>query len=65
MNTTAKGRAFWTPRQKLAHWWWGLSEKERQAIRRQVLRRAQTDPVFSTQCRRLLEQADRGEVSDG
>ena len=45
-----------TPLQKLAVWWWGLEEREREAIRNQFMERVRTDPVFYMQVRRLLEK---------
>jgi hypothetical protein len=43
-----------TSRQELAVWWWGLTEPERAAIRRQFIEKLDTDPVFLSQVRKLL-----------
>ena len=59
MNTN---RLLMTPREKLALWWWGLPEKERAAIREQVVRRFHTDPVFHTQVRKA--QRDEQDAID-
>lgn len=50
-----------TPRQRLAAYWWGLTERERAAIREQFIRKMQTDPIFLSQVRRVMarDKAER------
>jgi hypothetical protein len=39
---------------KLASWWWSLTPKERENIRKQFMEKFHTDPVFNSQVRKLL-----------